>query len=350
MLKKIEIKKKFLIPIISVLGLAVLIFIIVFLRKFISGGMTEDVTFMVFQETYEDTIEISGNIEAADTQKLQSIADTTIVKLLVSQGETVKKGQLLCELDTEEQQYNLARMDYEIEQKKLTGSRRDIELAYNQRKSYVKALEDRRFYARFDGVVASVSCSQGDVVEVKDEIATVLDRSYLKAKVEVAETDASRLKVGQKVIFNFPAYKAGPVEGYVSSYPAVGTITSRGATVVQTEIRIDNPPDEILTGFSFTARIEISPPQTVTLVEHQGIGLDKGISYAEVLQDDGNFKRVEVQTELYGDHHMKIISGLQPGDVLKKLHDNQRSGYFRRARPGDSARSTMSGNPPRGGR
>lgn len=348
MLKKI--KKKFLIPVISVASLALLAILIIFLRKIISGGVDDDITFTVFQESYEDTIEISGNIEAAETQKLQSIADTTIVKLLITQGETVKKGQLLCELDTEEQQYNLARMDYEIEQKKLTGSRRDIELAYNQRKSYVKALEDRRFYARFDGVVASVSCSQGDVVEVKDEIATVLDRSYLKADVEVAETDASRLKVGQKVIFNFPAYKNETIEGYVSSYPAVGTITSRGATVVQTEIRIDNPPEEILTGFSFTARIEISPPQTVTLVELQAIKQEKGTAYAEVLQEDGSFERVDVTAELYGDHHMKIISGVEAGDVLKKLHDNQRSGHFRRARPGDSARGAMGGGPPPGGR
>ena len=117
----------------------------------------------------------------------------------------------------------------------------------------------------------------------------------------------------------FPAWVTGrnTVEGYVVSYPAVGTITNRGATVVNAEVRIDNPPDEILPNYSFTGEIEITAPVTLLIVERQAIGYRGGQAYAEIIQKDGTTKEVPVKVAQYTSSYVNVLEGLTACDQLK---------------------------------
>ncbi len=279
-------------------------------------------TYRVRQETNENIIEISGNILAAQSQTLRVAGAGTVTKVNVKEGDFVKKGQVLLELDAVEQNYELSNLDYQIAQTKINGSKKELELQQQKRTVLQKKLEDRKVVASFDGYLAQFSVLTGDYLEAKDVVGTLIDRSYMKASVEVVETDVSKLKVNQPVRFTFPAYSK-EVTGYVVSYPTVGSITSRGATVVETELRIDNPPEEILPQFSFTGVIQITEPETVLVIERQAISSKSGKSYAEVVQRDGTTKEVQVTVENYGTKYVKILSGLSAGDVVQNSGSTQ---------------------------
>jgi multidrug efflux pump subunit AcrA (membrane-fusion protein) len=133
------------------------------------------------------------------------------------------------------------------------------------------------------------------------------------------------------VTLTFPAYtgqRGGPttISGRVHSFPAVATKTSRGASVVKAEIRVDDPPEVILPGYSFTGEIEIQAPQDVVLVERSAIAREDHETYAMRLLPDGTFERVTVEVTPYGRDLMRIVSGLAPGDVLQHLTDAPSSG------------------------
>ncbi len=291
--------------------------------------------FTVFTETFENTIEISGNIAAADQQKMKSATSGTIEKIYFKEGDTVKKGDIICKMSDLEQQYNIANLKYQIAQKKLNASPREIELLEMQLKVKEQELEDKKCIARFDGIIAKLTIHEGDYLEAQNEIATIINRNYLKATVEIAETDISKLKLNQKVTFTFPAYPK-KLEGYVSYFPAVGTVTSRGSTVLEAEIRIDNPPEEILTGFSFTGTIEITAPKTFTLVSKNALGFENKKSIVKRIRKDGSEETVEIEFEMYGDKYISILSGVEKGDVLKNLGGDLRSGQNKdSARPGN---------------
>ena len=304
--------------------IAILIILLVglglyFARKTVKGPEMEDVVYKVITETYENVIEISGNISAAQSQELQAAGSGTVQKVYVKEGDKVKKGDIILELDATEQEYNLASLDYDIAQKKLNGSKREIELLEVKRDMLVKKLEDRKIVAYFDGIIVDLNVAPGDYLEAKDSVGNLIDRSYMTASVEIVETDVSKLKPNQVVNFSFPAYDKEVVKGYVVSYPEIGTITQRGATVVKTEVRIDNPPEEILPNYSFTGEIEITAPVSVTLVERNAIGYDQGISYVEVINPDGTVSKVNVEVQQYDGTYVKILSGVKPGDVLNNL-------------------------------
>lgn len=297
-------------------------------RKSVKGPIAENIIYTVKSETYENVIEISGNIAAAQSQELQAAGSGTVQKVYVKEGDKVKKGDVILELDATEQEYNLAELDYNIAQKKLNGSKREIELLEVKRDNLVKKLEDRKIVAYFDGIIAELDVAPGDYIEAKDSVGTLIDRSYMKASVEIVETDVAKLKPNQVVNFTFPAYEDQVVKGYVVSYPAIGTVTQRGATVVKAEVRIDNPPDEILPNYSFTGEIEITAPVTVTLVERNAIGYEDGKAYVEVLNRDGTFTKTDVEVQQYDSSYVKIIYGVKAGDRLNNLGAN-RSGTLR---------------------
>ena len=316
-------------------------------RKLVSGGSTEVEIYKVRQETYENIIEISGNISAANSQSLQAAGSGTVQAVYVKEGDRVKKGQVILELDATEQQYNLASLDYDIAQKKISGSKRELELLQSKRAMLVSKLDERKVTAYFDGIIAKLSVAPGDYLNAKDTVGTLIDRTYMTASVEIVETDVAKLKIGQTVHFTFPAYSKGTVDGYVVSYPAVGTVTNRGATVVNAEVRIDNPPDEILPNYSFTGKIEIEAPTTVVLVERQAIGYENGNAYVEVVGRDGTVTQKNVTVEAYGTAYVSILSGVTPGETLNSL--SNASGALRTGAAASNSRPSGGGGFSSGG-
>lgn len=296
----------------------------------------------VLKETVTNIIEISGTIQAAKTQTLTAAGSGTVTSVYVAVGDRVKKGDVLMELDKSEQEYNLAKHDFDTAQKKINGSPKELELMAYQRKTLEKKLEDRKIKANFDGVVADFTAAVGDYLEAKDTVGTLIQRDYLKAYVEVVETDAPKLKAGQKVYCSFPAYGDEKLEGTVVSYPAVGSVTNRGASIVRVEIRMYNPPEIILPNYSFTGEIEITPPQTITLIHREALGkTDGNKAFVEIYQGDGSTRQVEVEAIPYDRTYFKITEGELPdGAKLKALAAPKVSG----TRPGDFQAGSSSQN------
>lgn len=310
-------------------------------RKTISKNKVANTVYTVTKETYENVIEISGAIAAAQSQTLKASSAGTVTEVYVKQGDTVKKGDIIIQLDDTTERYNLAKHDYETQTVLITGSAREYQLKLNQRSSLVQKVNERKVTATFDGIVANMNVAVGDYLEAKDDIGTLVDTSYLTAQVEVAETDVSKLKVGQEVDFTFSASNE-TVKGYVVGWPAIGTVTSRGATVVKVTVRIDDYPETILPNFSFSGKIKIAPDENYILVSRYAIGREDGQAFVE-LADSG--EKINVTVSPYDKDYVKIESGLSGGERVKAQSAGGASGTQRRNGMGGG----MSGGMPSGG-
>ena len=362
MAQKKSLRIVFLILILTVLT-ALVVFFAVRGTKKASAKNAGETSLKVIHETVTNVIEISGTIQAAQTQTLKAAGSGTVTAVYVKVGDRVQKGDVLMELDKSEQEYNLAKHDYDTVQKQINGSPKELELMEYQRRTLEKKLEDRKITANFDGVVADFTAAVGDYLEAKDSVGTLIQRDYLKSYVEVVETDAPKLQAGQKVSCTFPAYGNKQLQGEVVSYPAVGSVTNRGASIVKVEIRIYNPPEIILPNYSFTGEIEISPPENLVLIPQAAIGFspDKK-SYVELYQRDGSTQQVEIEAIPYDRTYFKVLQGDLPKNAeLKALAapsiSGTRPGNFRagsssqnqeEAGPGGSGMPGMGGMPPAG--
>ena len=323
-------KKKIKIIIICAAALVVIGTGLVLLKTLLSSKGTEKVFYTANLETYENVIEISGTVAAAQEQTLQARSAGTVTAVYVKAGDKVKKGDVIIQLDDSEQLYNLEKQEYNMATKKLTASARELRLLETERNSLLQKVEDRKVTATFDGIIADLDVAVGDSLEAKDTVGTLVNIDYLNAEVEVTETDVSKLKIGQTVNFTFPAYGNKTVTGYVTGWPAIGEITSRGATVVKAKLRIDEYPEEILPNFSFTGKIEISPTEQYVVVSRYAIGYENKQPFVVLVK--GNEKR-SVKVQPYGNEYVKVLEGLEGGEVLLQQSTPKRSG-MNRNRPG----------------
>lgn len=314
--------------IISIIVLILIGAITVFtVNHFRNSSSLEGVTYTVISETYENQIDVSGYIDAAETQTLYVASDATVTAINVNEGDIVKAGDILVQFSDSEEKYDVAEEEYDIEQSVISGSVKEVALMRKKLAMLQDDLKDKQIIATYDGIVASLDASVGDYYEAADTIGTLINRKYLTADVEVVETDVSKLNIGQKVILDFPAYPDVEIEGTVSSWPAIAEISDSGSTVVMVEMRIYDAPDEILPNYSFTGQIEVSEPQEILLVERYAIGHDKeNGAFVEVVQNDKSIIKTSVEIESYGTSYVKIVNGIEEGSVLIAQSENTSGG------------------------
>lgn len=319
-------------------------------RTFVSKKNSLTETYRVRKEVYQNVIEIAGVVSAAQEQTLQALSAGTVMAVYVKQGDHVKKGDTIIQMDDTTQKYNLAKHDYDMETTRISGSKKELQLMQTQRDALVQKIAERKVSATFDGIIADIDVAVGDSLEAKDSVGTLVDATYLVADVEVAETDVAKLKPGQEVDFTFPAY-SGTVKGYVVGWPAIGSVTSRGATVVKARVRIDEYPSSILPNFSFSGKIKISPDEEYLIVERYAVGREDGKAFV-VDARSGEKKYVTVRP--YGKEYVRIDSGLSGDEVLAAQSAASKSGMNMNGRRNGSSGGMPGGMgggmPPMGGR
>lgn len=316
-------------------------------KKLLAAKKLNNTTYKVREEIYENAIDIAGTVSAAQKQTLQALSDGTVVAVNVKQGDVVKKGDVIIQLDDTTQKYNLAKHDYDMQTTLITGAARQYQLMKTQRDALVQKVEERKVTATFDGIIADIDVAVGDSLEAKDSVGTIVDVSYLTADVEISETDVSKLAVGQTVEFTFSALSGKTVNGYVVSWPAIGEVTSRGATVVKAKVRIDEYPEGILPNFSFSGKIKISPDEKFLVVERYAVGRENGQAFVQLVPSG---EKINVTVSPYTADYVKIENGLKGGEVLKAQSSAETSGRRRGGMGGmGGMRGGMGGGmPPRG--
>ena len=96
---------------------------LVALRALLGSNSSEKVFYTANVETYENVIEISGTVAAAQEQTLQARSAGTVTAVYVQAGDHVKKGDIIIQLDDSEQIYNLEKQEYNMATKKPQTSR-----------------------------------------------------------------------------------------------------------------------------------------------------------------------------------------------------------------------------------
>jgi len=249
---------------------AVGIFVLCFLLSFLScqkTGRNEEgleersvatpvKVFTVHRENISENLHNTGLIQAWKEITITPDIGGKIDKIYVEEGEKVKEGQLLAELDTRAyllqleqaeagvvvaeanrndskrnldrmerlkkesavsaQQYEKIKLIYEAADAQLQQARAVLNLAKH-------SVEVSRMKAPFAGVVASINADVGDVINPmmggffpNEGILTVMNYSRIKLEVEVSQRDASRIRKGQMAQVEVAAFPGRAFPGRVS--------------------------------------------------------------------------------------------------------------------------------------
>jgi len=258
-------------------------------------------------------VSASGRIEAKRKVDLSSHVMGQIVNLAVREGDQVKKGDFLLQIDKAqlaantasaaasvkallsdreaaratlgEAQRNYDRAERNYEQKIIPAAELDRARAAIEGATANVAAADRRIeqakaglqgaqdtlskttiHAPMSGIVTRLPVEEGEVAVIGTMnnpgtvLLTISDMSVVEAVIEVDETDMPSVKLGQKAKVTIDAYPNKTFEGVVTeagSSPITRTGVATGNEAIKFEVKIQvlNPPEGIRPGFSCAADI-----------------------------------------------------------------------------------------------
>lgn len=317
---------------------------------------TEDVfkpapvkVYKVQKQKISEKLIYTATLEAWKRQAITPVISGKIARIYVNEGERVKKGQLLAELDTrsirlqlqqaeaalsmaranfEDANRNLERMERLYREKAVSEQQYEkIRLAYEAARAQKEQAEAAVNLARhtlevsimrapFDGIIAAKNLEEGDVINpmmggfsASSSVLILVDYSRIKVRFDVSPADALRLARGQKIFLESFVLPGQQFEGQVT---AVNTSADSQTKKFRVEAIINNPDLSLKPGTFGRLIVEVSTRENSLAVPQKAILED---SYVMVVEGNKAVKRT-VTTGLKNTDLIEITSGLDEGELV----------------------------------
>jgi membrane fusion protein, macrolide-specific efflux system len=303
----------------------------------------------------------TGKIEPREKVDIKSKVAGQVLEVLVDEGQSVEKGQLLLRLDPVDYARDAARADAELAQaqqalkfaeqtlarKQAALAERavaqaDVEIAQNEvdmRKAAVRiaevavsAAKDRlrscEIRSPLAGTVIARGIEPGEVVSPGVQatfegkpLLTVADLSTLIARTELNQIDVARIAMGQTVKLTLDAL---PDKSWTASItkiaPAAVKATGRDAEVFPVEATLEGADTSIKSGMTADVRILVETRSKALAVPIEAIVKESGKSFAKKVKKDESDKKlaekIEVKVGKSNDREIEILEGLVEGDEI----------------------------------
>jgi membrane fusion protein, macrolide-specific efflux system len=327
----------------------------------------------------ENVVTATGKLQPRDYVDVGAQVSGQLKYLHVDVGDTVKKGDLLAEIDVtlfmpkvdatraqlryqeaslldKKAQFELARIQYERQKNMYAHKATSLEALQNaeislksaqahvamleaqieQTSSSLRAeeanLEFTRIYAPMDGTVVSLSSKQGQTLNANQQAPTILriaDLSVMTIKAEVSEADVMRLEDQMEVYFK----TLGREKKWFSTLHKVEptpTITNN-VVLYNALFDVDNKKDELMSEMTAQVFFVLARANDVVLlplntIHRENPRAKKGS--VELLLEDGSRQVRDVELGVSNRVMVEIRSGLNEGDKVlvpqKKKSNNQR--------------------------
>ena len=274
----------------------------------------------------------SGTIEEASGVSLSFASAGTIKRIYVDEGQTVRQGQLIGELDptTMQNAYTISKTSLEQAQdtykrmKELHDAGSLPEMQWisveNQLKSATaqeamarKSLADTKLYAPFSGYIASKDAEIGQNTSPGMPVVKLVNIGSVKVKISVPEDDVQRIQKGSSMKIVVPALGNREFSGRVTERGVSADPRSRTYEVKAT---IQNDDRQLLPGMICQAFTNYMQGTTGVFIPANLVQLDSdNKTFVCVVNGDKAVKR-EIIINGETAQGAQVGGGLSSGDKL----------------------------------
>jgi RND family efflux transporter MFP subunit len=287
----------------------------------------------------------SGTIEPLQTVDLSFETVGTVDKVLVQEGDAVRKGQLLATINKsdDEQLRSVSQAKYKQAKdaysrfKSVYNSGSLSEMKWVEIETTLKEAESQLQLARsgidkcrlrspIDGIVGKRDVEPGQYsLSLKTPLKIVVLKT-IQVKISVAENEIGKIRKGEKANFTIAAINGKLFVGTVAS---VGVMADPIARTYDVKIIISNPNLEIKPGMVCNVSLNAGIEQSFLSVPKNAVSRDdNGKAYVYVVSPSKKraIKQI-VQLGNYRDNSIEITGGLSTNQLVitegkEKLSNN----------------------------
>ena len=351
----------------------------------IKDEKVEFITKKAKKGSFSKKVDATGEIFATELIDVGAQVSGQIKKLYVKLGDHVKKGDMIASIDSSTQQnsidnkeaqlaiykaqlesakvaLNIAKTQFDRENAlfaKNATSKQEFESAkntYSANSAKIKELEAQikqtnielstakinlgytKITAPRDGTVVSVQVEEGQTVNANQTTPTIVniaDLSHVKMKMQIAEGDITKIKVGTPVEYSILSEPTKKFQTTVSSIdPGLTTLSdgsygssssskssysssssSSSAVYYYAQSIVDNKDGILRIGMTTQNELLIANVEDAIIVPSIGIKKDENGTFVYVLKD-GKPVKTAVKTGIKDNLDTQIISGINEGDEI----------------------------------
>lgn len=286
------------------------------------------VTAPVVEKQVAVEVEALGTARANEAVEITSKAANTVVAVRFEEGQLVRRGQLLVELDGAQARADLAAAQAALAESRSAYARskdlftqqalsqaqlETIEATLLANEARVAAasarLADTQVRAPFDGRVGLRRVSVGALVSPGTVITTLDDTSTMKVDFDVPEVFLAVLNPGLDVAARSAAYAQEAFTGEVESVDSRVDPVTR---TIKVRARLPNPDGSLRPGMFLTVRVSRDPLPGLVVPE-QALVPERGKTYVFVLAD-GRIARREVVIGRRTPGEVELTTGVEAGE------------------------------------
>ena len=350
----------------------------------IKDEKVEFITKKAKKGSFSKKVDATGEIFATELVDVGAQVSGQIKKLYVKLGDQVKKGDMIASIDSSTQQnnidnkeaqlaiykaqlesakvaLNIAKTQFDRENAlfaKNATSKQEFESAKNtfsSNSAKIKELEAQikqtnielstakinlgytKITAPRDGIIVSVQVEEGQTVNANQTTPTIVkiaDLAYVKMKMQIAEGDITKIKVGTPVEYSILSEPTKKFQTTVSSIdPGLTTLSdgsygssssskstssstsSNSAVYYYAQSIVENKDKILRIGMTTQNELLIANVKDAIIVPSIGIKKDENGTFVYVLKD-GKPVKTAVKTGIKDNLDTQIISGVKDGDEI----------------------------------
>ncbi len=287
--------------------------------------------FPVSKMSINNSLQLTGYMEAYSEIDIAAEAQGIITSLNAELGQEKSKGSIIATIDDklkklavqtasisvtklkkDLERYNNLYKGGTVTEQQLNEAQNLYDNAKIQFEQAEKQLSDATIKSPISGVIIKKQVEEGEYINIGSPIATIVDISKLKIKLNVSEANVYQLKLNDKAVITTDVYPGVAFEGNISFISSQGDDSHN----YPVEIVIPNSSKYPLKSGTF-ANVNIKLPVAAEALYIPRASLLGSITEASVYVAEND--RAILKKIIAGsgnDKYIKVISGLNEGEKV----------------------------------
>jgi len=261
------------------------------------GDVVEEIN--PFLGNIQATIPTTGVIEPQNRLEIKPSISGRIEKILVREGDSVKKGDILAWMSSTERAALL-----------------DAALA--QGEEAVKYWQDvyraSPLISPIDGEVIVRAVEPGQTVTSADPVLVLSDRLIVSAQFD--ETDIGRVKKGQEAIITLDAYPEVKIMGLVDHIAYESQLVNN-VTIYDVDIAPEKVPSFFRSGMSVNVEVIENRRENILLIPVEAVRRNEQRAYVLLKKfSESKLEERDIKVGLSDETNIEIVSGVSLKDMI----------------------------------
>ena len=290
------------------------------------------VGFKARKQSIAEKMDFVGSLEANEMVEIKSEVEGTIEKISFSQGQHVKKGDVLILFNQQRLRASLQQAEANLKLSESVKnryepliqngaiSRLELDQATNSvevNQAMVEAarveLNSATISAQFDGVMGQRLVSEGQFISRGESLSFIISQGLMKVNFRVPEKYLSQLQEGQTVEVKVESY---PTDQFIGEIIFIDPKIDELSRTILVTAKVANSEGKLRQGMFANLSITFNDKNEAIVVPETALIFEGNNILVYTVSNDGKVETKSISTGIHFEGLVEVTKGINEGEMV----------------------------------